>query len=35
MNGVKQIGLAHAVLANKAIHIGRQFQIGLRNILEI
>ena len=35
MNSVKQIGLAHAILAYKAIHIGRQFQIGLRYILEI
>ena len=35
MNSVKQIGFAHTVLAHKAIHVGRQFQIGLRYILEI
>ena len=33
VDGIEQIGLAHAVLPNKAVHIGRKLEVGLLDVL--
>lgn len=33
IDGIEHIGLAHAIVANEAVHLGRKLQLRLGNVL--
>ena len=35
VDGIQQVGLAHAVLPDEAVHVGRELEVGLLDVLVV